>query len=128
MSLLKDLIQPSTKSGLSSLGLTEAAVDARIHRKQRITTTTALIIPNDEMEDVIKIAKFLKYSGLLVKAVSETIQNKAKEQKEGFLSMLLGALVLSFIGKMLGVKRINRTWNETIRAGDQSKRSANKNF
>ena len=61
------------------------------------------------MEDVIKIAKFLKYSGLLVKAVSETIQNKAKEQKEGFLSMLLGALVLSFIGKMLGVKRINRT-------------------
>ena len=128
MSLLKDLIQPSTKSGLSSLGLTEAAVDARIHRKQRITTTTALIIPNDEMEDVIKIAKFLKYSGLLVKAVSETIQNKAKEQKEGFLSMLLGTLVLSFIGKMLGVKRINRTWNETIRAGDQSKRSANKNF
>ena len=128
MSLLKDLIQPSTKSGLSSLGLTEAAVDARIHRKQRITTTTALIIPNDEMEDVIKIAKFLKYSGLLVKAVSETIQNKAKEQKEGFLSMLLGALVLSFIGKMLGVKRINRTWNETIRAGDRSKRSANKNF
>ena len=128
MSLLKDLIQPSTKSGLSLLGLTEAAVDARIHRKQRITTTTALIIPNDEMEDVIKIAKFLKYSGLLVKAVSETIQNKAKEQKEGFLSMLLGALVLSFIGKMLGVKRINRTWNETIRAGDQSKRSANKNF
>ena len=61
------------------------------------------------MEDVIKIAKFLKYSGLLVKAVSETIQNKAKEQKEGFLSMLLGTLVLSFIGKMLGVKRINRT-------------------
>ena len=128
MSLLKDLIQPSTKSGLSSLGLTEAAVDARIHRKQRITTTTALIIPNDEMEDVIKIAKFFKYSGLLVKGVSETIPNKAKEQKGGFLSMLLGALVLSFIEEMLGVKRIDRPENETIRAGGRSKRSANKNF
>ena len=128
MSLLKDLIQPSTKSGLSSLGLTEAAVDARIHRKQRITTTTALIIPNDEMEDVIKIAKFFKYSGLLVKGVSETIPNKAKEQKGGFLSMLLGALVLSFIEKMLGVKRIDRPENETIRAGGRSKRCANKNF
>ena len=125
---MKDLIQPSTKSGLSLLGLTEAAVDARIHRKQRITTTTALIIPNDEMEDVIKIAKFFKYSGLLVKGVSETIPNKAKEQKGGFLSMLLGALVLSFIEKMLGVKRIDRPENETIRAGGRSKRSANKNF
>ena len=125
---MKDLIQPSTKSGLSSLGLTEAAVDARIHRKQRITTTTALIIPNDEMEDVIKIAKFFKYSGLLVTGVSETIPNKAKEQKGGFLSMLLGALVLSFIEKMLGVKRIDRPENETIRAGGRSKRSANKNF
>ena len=124
---MKDLIQPSTKSGLSSLGLTEAAVDARMHRKQRITTT-ALIIPNDEMEDVIKIAKFFKYSGLLVKGVSETIPNKAKEQKGGFLSMLLGALVLSFIEKMLGVKRIDRPENETIRAGGRSKRSANKNF
>ena len=40
---------------------------------------------NDEMEDIIKIVKPLKDSGLLLKGVSETIQNEAKEQKAGFL-------------------------------------------
>ena len=40
------------------------------------------------MEDIMKIVKSLEDSGLLLKAVSETIQNKAKEQKWGFLSML----------------------------------------
>ena len=42
------------------------------------------------MEDIIKIVKSLEDSGLLLKGVSETIQNKAEERKEGFLSMLLG--------------------------------------
>ena len=42
------------------------------------------------MEDVIKIVKSLEDFGLLLKGVSETIQNEAKEQKEGFPSMLLG--------------------------------------
>ena len=44
------------------------------------------------MEDVIKIVKYLEDSGFLLKGVSEAIQNEAKEQKWGFLSMLLGAL------------------------------------
>ena len=42
------------------------------------------------MEDIIKIVQALEDSGLLLKGVSETIQNEAKEQKGGFLSMLLG--------------------------------------
>ena len=42
------------------------------------------------MEDITKIVKSLEDSGLLLKGVSETIQNEAKEQKGGFLSMLLG--------------------------------------
>ena len=42
------------------------------------------------MEDIIKIVKSLEDSGLLLKGVSETIQNKAEERKGGFLSMLLG--------------------------------------
>ena len=42
------------------------------------------------MEDIIKIVKYLEDSGLLSKGVSETFQNKAKKQKGGFLSMLLG--------------------------------------
>ena len=47
---------------------------------------TILIMSNDEMEDIIKIVKSLEDSGLLLKGVSETIQNEAKEQKGGFLS------------------------------------------
>ena len=48
------------------------------------------------MEDIIKIVKSLEDSGLLLKGVSETVQNDAKEQKGGFLSMLLGTLAASF--------------------------------
>ena len=44
----------------------------------------------------MKIVKSLEDSGFLLKGVSERIQNEAKEQKEGFLSMLLGTLGASF--------------------------------
>ena len=44
------------------------------------------------MEDIMKIIKPLKESGLLLKDVSETVNNEAKEQKGGHLLMLLGAL------------------------------------
>ena len=49
-------------------------------------------ISNDEMKDVLEIFRSLEDSGLLLKGVSETIKNKAKERKGGFLSMLLGTL------------------------------------
>ena len=48
---------------------------------------TTLMISNDEMKDIIKIVKPLEDSGLLLKGVSETVQNEAAEQKGGFLSM-----------------------------------------
>ena len=51
-----------------------------------------MIISNDEMEDIIKIVKSLEDSGLLLKGVSKTIQNEAKEQKGGFITTLLGRL------------------------------------
>ena len=51
---------------------------------------TILIISNDEMEDTIKIAKFLEDSNLLIKGVNETMLNEAKQQKFGFLGRLLG--------------------------------------
>ena len=44
------------------------------------------------MGDVIKIVKSLEGSGLLLKGVSESVQNEVKEQKGGFLSVLLGTL------------------------------------
>ena len=53
------------------------------------------------MNDIIKIATSLEEFGLLVKGVNETIQNKAKKQKGGFLSMLLSTLGVSLLGKLL---------------------------
>ena len=53
------------------------------------------------MNDIMKITKSLDASGLLIKGVSETIKNEAKEQKEEFLSMLLGTLGAGLLGNLL---------------------------
>ena len=53
------------------------------------------------MKDIIKIVKSLEDSGLLLKGVSETIQNEAKEHKGRFLSMLVGTLGASLLGNIL---------------------------
>ena len=47
--------------------------------------TAALIISNDEVEDIIKIVKSLEDFALLLKGVTETVQNEIKERKGGFL-------------------------------------------
>ena len=60
----------------------------------------------DEMKDIIEIAKSLEDSGLLLKGVIETIQNESKEQKGGFLSILLGTLGASLLGNILAGKGI----------------------
>ena len=63
--------------------------------------TTTLIISNEEINAIMKIVKSLEESGLLIKDVSETIKNEAKEQKGGFLEMLLGILSASLLGNLL---------------------------
>ena len=68
---------------------------------------TTLIISNDEIRDIIKIVTSLEESGLLLKGVTETIQNEVREQKGGFLSMLLVTLGASLLGNLLG-RGINR--------------------
>ena len=60
------------------------------------------------MEDIIAIVESLEDSGLLPEGVSETIQNKAKEQKSGFISMLLASLSASLLGNILAGKGKNR--------------------
>ena len=70
--------------------------------------TTILITSNDEMEDIMKIVKSLEDSGLLIKGVSETIQNEVREQKGEFLNMLLGTLGSSLLVNMLAGKGIVR--------------------
>ena len=113
LSLIKNVIKPLGKSVLIPLGLTAAAsaADAGIQKKilgSRHNNTTTLITSNDEMEDIIKIVKSLEYSGLLLKRISETVQNEAKKQKGRFLSMLLGTLLVSLLGNILAGKGINR--------------------
>ena len=90
---------------LIPLGLISAAsaTDAAIHKKIFGLGVTTLIISNEEM-NIMKIVKSLEESGLLMKTVSETIKNKAKEQKKGFLGMLLGTLGASLLENLLTVK------------------------
>ena len=79
------------------------------------------------MKDIIKIVKSLEDSGLLLKGVSETIQNEAKKQKRGFLSMLLGTLSASLLGNILAGRRITRAGEGVISAGYGNKRQDHKN-
>ena len=75
--------------------------------------------------DVIKIVKSLEDSGLLIKGVSETIKNEAREQKGGFIGMLLDILGASLLGTLLTGKGVIATsqGQGTIRAGEGTVRA-----
>ena len=85
--------------------------------------TTTLIISNEEINDIMKIVQALKDSNILLKGVTKTIENERKEQKGGFLSMLLGTLGASLLGNLLTVKGIviagsgNNKGKGIVRAG-----------
>ena len=66
----------------------------------------------------MKIVKSLQESGLLIQEISETIINETKEQKGGFLSMLLGTLDANMLGSALTRKGVIRAGESTIRAGE----------
>ena len=73
---------------------------------------TTLIITNEEMDDIMKIVNSPEDAALFLKGLSETIQDKAKEQKSGFLSLLLGILAASLLGNLLegtGEKKAKNT-------------------
>ena len=111
LQLIKNVIKPLVKSVLIRLGLTAAAsaADVGIHKKILGSGNTTLLISNNEIHDIIKIIKSLEDSGLLIEGVTKTAQNEAKEQKGGFLSMLLGTLGASLLGNLLTGKEIYRT-------------------
>ena len=69
---------------------------------------TTLIIPNKEMNDIMKTVQALQDSNILLKGVTKTIKNETKEQKRRFLSMLLGTLGASLLGNILVGKEIVR--------------------
>ena len=77
---------------------------------------TTLIISKERMKDIMKIVKPPEESGLLIRSVSETTENEAKDQNHGFLSMLLGRFGLSLLRNLLGVNSYLSRYR-TIRAG-----------
>ena len=106
-----------TKNNLAPLGITDAAsaIDAGIQKKIHGSGTTTLLISNEEMNDILKIVQALEDFNILLKGVTETIDNETKKQKGGFLEMLLGTLGASLLGNMLTRKGI-------VRAGYGNKR------
>ena len=130
---IKNVIKSLAKSVLIPLGLTaaESGADTGIQKKilgsgrghssfsalPHHPSSTTLIISNDKMKCIIRIVKSLEDSGLLLKGVNKTIQNEAKEQRGGFLSMLLGTLAASLLGNILAGWGINRACEGVIRAG-----------
>ena len=146
--LIKNVIKPLAKTALIPLGLTAAAsaADAGIHKKilgsgHNHLSSTALMISNNEMKDTIKIATSLEDYGLFLKGVTETVKNEVKEQKGGFISMLLRTIGASLLGNIFtgqgeivkrqgrGIDRvgkgrgINRAGEENVRAGYDSRSS-----
>ena len=113
---------PLAKNVLAPVGLTAAmsAIDGSIQKKIR-GSGIKLIIEEEDMKDIMKIIEPLENSGVLLKGVSKTIENETKEQREGFLSMLLGTLGTSLLGNLLtGGKGIMRAGDGIVRAGEGS--------
>ena len=107
MPLMKNILKPSANSVLIPLELTASA-----------SATDAAI-----QSDIMKIIKSLEDAGLLIKGVCEAIENETKEQKGGFLSMLLGTLGASLLGNLLtskGIKQSKLPGRGIIRAGEST--------
>ena len=96
------------KNMLASLEIAAAAsaIKAGIQKKIHGSGTKSFIISNEEMNDIVKIVQALEDSNILLKGVTKTSKNKTKEQKGGFLGMLLGTLGASLLGNILAGKGI----------------------
>ena len=75
------------------------------------------------MNDIMKIVKSFEELGLLIKDVSKTIKNEAKEQKRRFLGVLLSTLGASLLGNLLKSKGTIRAGKGTVRAGENTIRA-----
>ena len=134
-SLMK-VAMPLAKNVLAPLGLTAAmsAIDGSIQKKIH-GSGIKLIIEEEDMQDIIKIIKELENSNILLKGVSKTVENEIKEQRGGFLSMILGTLGAILLGNLLTGKGIIRAGEGNIvsrakgdgivRAGEGSKKKLN---
>ena len=115
--LLKSVIKPL---GLLRLTAASSAIDAGIQKKIYGSGTTTLVISNEEMNYIMKIAQALEDSNILLKGGTKTIKNETKEQKGGFSSILLGTLEASLRGDLLTK---NLSGKGTVKAGEGSIRA-----
>ena len=117
--LIKNVVKPLAKSVLIPLGLTAAvsAADAGIQKKILCSGKTTLLISNEQMNDIMKIVQALEDSNILLKGVTKTFKNVTKEQKGGFLSMLLDTLGASSLGNLLTGKGTIKAEQGVVRAG-----------
>ena len=99
---LMKVAMPLAKNVLAPLGLTAAmsAIDGSLQKKIH-GSEVKLTIEEEDMKNIMKIIETLENSGILLKGVSKTNENKTKEQRGGFLSMLLGTLGASLLGNSL---------------------------
>ena len=114
---LMKLAVPLAKNILTPLKIAAAAsaTDAGIQKKIHGSGATTLIISNKEINCIMKIVQAFEDSNILSKGVIKTIKIETKEQKGGFLSMLLGTLGASLLGNILAGKGI-------VRAGSGNKK------
>ena len=108
---------PLAKNVLAPLGITAvaSAIDTGIQKKIHGPGTATLIISNKEINDINKIIQALEDSNILLKRITKTSKNKTKEQKGGFLSMLVRTLGAGLLGNISAGKRI-------VRAGSGNKK------
>ena len=91
----------------TDIKLSKAQISKIIKKKYGFGTTT-LIISNKEMNDMMKIVEAVEDSNILLKGATKAINNETKEEKRGFLGMLLVPLRASLLGNMLTRKGIVR--------------------
>ena len=131
---LMKVAMPLAKNVLAPLGLTAAmsVIDGSIQKKIH-GSGVKLIIEQEDMNDIMKTIEALENSGILLKGVSKIIENETREQRGGFLSMLLDTLGASLLGNLLtGGKGIMRAGEGSVasrakgegivRAGEGSKK------
>ena len=96
-----------------------SAIDGSIQKKMG-GEGIKLVFEQEDVNDIMKIIETLENSGILLKGVKKTIENETKEQRGGFLSMLLGTLGASLLGNLLSGKGIMRDGEGIVHAGESS--------
>ena len=124
MNFLPKLIKPAISIGkniLAPLGLSAAMspTDAAIQKKMYGSGNKTLIISNNDLNDLIKIATALEEHDILLKGTTKTIKKNTKKREGGFLSMLLETFGASLLGNLLTGKVLCRTGKGMYRIGQR---------